>query len=161
METILGTPVPPPPDDVPALDPDIRGAVSIREQLAKHRESAACNQCHRKFDPLGFALEGFDPIGRKREFYDSKRKNRIDTSGVLPGGDQFSGPEELRTLLLKRDEFFVRTVTSRLLSFALGRRIEALDRPAVDRIVLSLKHNDYRLADLIIAVVASDLFRTR
>ena len=161
METILGTPVPPPPDDVPALDPDIRGAVSLREQLAKHRESAACNQCHRKFDPLGFALEGFDPIGRKREFYDSKRKNRIDTSGVLPGGDRFSGPEELRALLLKRDEFFIRTVTSRLLSHALGRRIEALDRPAVDKIVLSLKGNDYRLADLIIAVTASDLFQHR
>lgn len=161
METILGTPVPPPPDDVPALDPDIRGAVSIREQLAKHRESAACNQCHRKFDPLGFALEGFDPIGRKREFYDSKQKDRIDTSGVLPGGDRFSGPEELRALLLKRDEFFVRTVTSRLLSHALGRRMESLDRPAIDKIVMSLKDNDYPLADLIIAVVASELFQKR
>jgi hypothetical protein len=161
METILGTPVPPPPDDVPALDPDIRGAVSIREQLAKHRESAACNQCHRKFDPLGFALEGFDPIGRKREFYDGKEKNRIDTSGVLPGGDRFSGPEELRALLLKRDDFFVRTVTSRLLSHALGRRMESLDRPAIDKIVVSLKGNDYPLADLIVAVVTSDLFQNR
>jgi hypothetical protein len=161
METILGTPVPPPPDDVPALDPDIRGAVSIRDQLAKHRESAACNLCHRKFDPLGFALEGFDPIGRKREFYDSKRKNRIDTSGVLPGGDRFSGPEELKALLLKREEFFVRTVTSRLLSHALGRRMESLDRPAVDKIVAQLKDNEYPLADLITAVVTSELFRKR
>jgi len=83
--------------------------------LAKHRESAACNQCHRKFDPLGFALEGFDPIGRKREFYDSKQTIKIDTSGVLPGGDRFSCLEELRTILLKREEFFVRTVASRLL----------------------------------------------
>ncbi len=161
METLLGTPVPPPPDDVPALDPDIRGAVSIRDQLAKHRESAACNQCHRKFDPLGFALEGFDPIGRKREFYDSKRKDRIDTSGVLPGGDRFSGPAELRTLLLKREEFFVRTVASRILSHALGRRIESRDRSAVDRIVVSLKDSDYPLADLIIAVMTSDLFQNR
>ncbi|MCC6508199.1 MAG: DUF1592 domain-containing protein [Pirellulaceae bacterium] len=161
METILGTPVPPPPDEVPALDPDIRGTVSIREQLTKHRESAACNQCHRKFDPLGFALEGFDPIGRKREFYDPKQKNKIDTSGVLPGGDRFSGPEELRALLLKRDEFFVRTVTSRLLSHALGRRIEATDRAEVDKIVSSLTDNGYRLADLIIAVVTSDLFQHR
>lgn len=161
MENIIGTPVPPPPDDVPALDPDIRGAVSIRDQLAKHRDSAACNQCHRKFDPLGFALEGFDPIGRQRAFYDSKRKNKIDTSGVLPGGDRFSGPEELRGLLLKHDEFFVRTVTSRLLSHALGRRIEAVDRPAVDRIVVSVKHDEYRLTDLIIAVVVSDLFQKR
>ena len=161
METILGTPVPPPPDDVPALDPDIRGAVSMRDQLAKHRESAACNQCHRKFDPLGFALEGFDPIGRQREFYDSKRTIKIDTSGVLPGGDRFSGPEELRSLLLKREEFFVRTLASRLLSHALGRRIEAMDRPAVDQIVANLKPSEYRLADLITAVVTSDLFQKR
>jgi hypothetical protein len=161
METILGTPVPPPPDDVPALDPDIRGAVSIREQLAKHRESAACNLCHRKFDPLGFALEGFDAIGRKREFYDSKHKNKIDTSGVLPGGDRFSGPEELRGLLLKRDEFFIRTVTSRLLSHALGRRMEALDRPVLDKIVRQLKDEDYPIADLIAAVVTSELFEKR
>jgi len=161
METILGTAVPPPPDAVPALDPDIRGAVSIRDQLAKHRESAACNECHRKFDPLGFALEGFDPIGRKRSFYDSKRKIKIDTSGVLPGGDRFSGPEELLGLLLQREDFFVRTVTSRLLSHALGRRIEALDRPAVDKIVTQVKDHDYPLADLITAVVTSDLFQSR
>jgi hypothetical protein len=161
METILGTPVPPPPDDVPALDPDIRGAVSMRDQLAKHRESAACNQCHRKFDPLGFALEGFDPIGRKREFYDSKRKVKIDTTGVLPGGDRFSGPDELRAILLKREEFFVRTVASRLLSHALGRRIELSDRGAVDKIVINSKPNEYRLADLVTAVVTSELFLSR
>jgi len=161
METILGTPVPPPPDAVPALDPDIRGSISIRDQLAKHRESPACNQCHRKFDPLGFALEGFDPIGRAREYYDTQQKNKIDTSGVLPGGDHFSGPEELRTLLLKRDVFFVRTLTSRLLSHALGRRIEASDRPAVDRLVNSLKDNQYPLSDLIVAVVSSDMFQKR
>ena len=161
METLLGTPVPPPPDTVPALDPDIRGAVSIRDQLAKHRESAACNQCHRKFDPLGFALEGFDPIGRKREFYDSKRTVKIDTSGVLAGGDRFSSHEEFRALLLKREEFFVRTVASRLLSHALGRRIESSDRPSIDKIIVHLKDDGYRLADLITAVVTSDLFLSR
>ncbi len=161
METILGTPVPPPPDAVPALDPDIRGMVSIRDQLAKHRESAACNQCHRKFDPLGFALEGFDPIGRKREFYDSKRTIKIDTSGVLAGGERFSSPEEFRALLLKREEFFVRTLANRLLSHALGRRMESSDRPAVDKIVVHLKDNKYRLADLITAVVTSNLFLSR
>ncbi len=158
METILGAPVPPPPDVVPALDPDVRGAVSIRDQLAKHRESPACNQCHRKFDPLGFALEGFDPIGRKREFYDSKRKLKIDTSGVLPSGESFSGVEQLRSVVLQREEFFVRTITSRLLSHALGRRMEATDRPAIDRIVAEVKDDDYRFVDLIVAVVASDTF---
>jgi hypothetical protein len=161
METILGMPVPPPPDAVPALDPDIRGAISIRDQLAKHRESPACNQCHRKFDPLGFALEGFDPIGRSRDYYDAQRKNKIDSSGVLPGGDHFSGPEELRSLLLKRERFFARTLTSRLLSHALGRRIEASDRAAVDKLVNSLQDKQYPLTDLIVAVVSSDLFHQR
>jgi Protein of unknown function (DUF1585) len=87
--------------------------------------------------------------------------NKIDTSGVLPGGDRFAGPEELRALLLKREEFFVRTVTSRLLNHALGRRIEASDRPAIDKIVAPLKDKECRLADLITAVVTSDLFRQR
>ncbi len=161
LENVLGSPTPPPPDEVPAFDPDVRGAKSIREQLVKHSESAACNQCHRKIDPLGFALEGFDPIGRTREYYDSNRKLKIDTSGVLPGGDAFSGPAELRTLLLTRKDFFVRTVTNRLLSHALGRRIESIDRPAVDAIITQVREDDYPLADLITAIVTSDLFQKR
>jgi hypothetical protein len=161
LENVLGSPTPPPPDEVPAFDPDVRGAKSVREQLVKHSESAACNQCHRKIDPLGFALEGFDPIGRTREYYDSNRKLKIDTSGVLPGGDAFSGPAELRTVLLARKEFFVRTVTNRLLSHALGRRIEAIDRPAVDMIIAQVRADDYPLADLIAAIVISDLFLKR
>lgn len=159
MDNILGSNVPPPPDAVPALDPDVRDAVSIRDQLAKHRESEACNQCHRKFDPLGFALEGFDPIGRTRNFYDAKKSIPIDTSGVLPGGGAFSNAADLRKLLLNRQEFFVRTVANRLLSHALGRRIEAIDRPAIDRIISEIRGDDYPIADLITAVVTSDLFQ--
>lgn len=161
METVLGLSVPPPPDAVPALDPDVRGATSIRDQLAKHRESPACNQCHRKFDPLGFAMEGFDPIGRKRDYYDSNRKLKIDTSGILPGGVAFSGPEELRALLLERREFFVRGLTSRLLSHALGRRIEASDRQSIDQLVAKVKDNEYPLADLIVEIASSAMFRRR
>jgi len=161
LENVIGTPVPPPPDEVPAFDPDVRGAVSIRDQLAKHSESAACNQCHRKFDPLGFALECFDPIGRTREYYDRERKLKIDTSGVLAGGEQFDGPAELRELLLQREEFFVRTVTNRLLSHALGRLIESTDRPLVDEIVSQVQATDYPLADLIVAIVTSELFQQR
>lgn len=161
LENVLGTPVPPPPDEVPAFDPDVRGAISIRDQLVKHSQSAACNLCHRKIDPLGFALEGFDPIGRVREYYDPQRKHKIDTSGVLPGGDEFSGAAELRTLLLKRQEFFVRTVTMRLLSHALGRRIEPVDRPLVDEVLAQVQADDYPMNDLITAVVASELFRCR
>ena len=90
-EKIMGISPPLPPDDVPDIDPDVRGATTIREQLAKHRELATCNQCHRKIDPYGFALEGFDPIGRLRTFYDAQRKQPIDTSGELPGDKSFSG----------------------------------------------------------------------
>jgi hypothetical protein len=161
MENVLGSPVPPPPDAVPPFDPDVRGATSIREQLAKHSESEACSLCHRKFDPLGFALEGFDPIGRIRRSYDERGDKPVDTSGVLPGGDRFSGLGELKGLLLKRHPFFVRTVTTRLLSHALGRRIEAVDRPAVDRIIAQVSDADYPMADLIVAMVQSDLFLKR
>jgi hypothetical protein len=161
LENIVGAPVPPPPDSVPPLDPDVRGAVSIRDQLAKHRSSDTCNQCHRKIDPLGFALEGFDPIGRSRKFYDAKGTQKIDTSGELPGGDSFSGPAELRSVLLKHPEFFVRNVTNRMLSHALGRRMEPLDRGPVDRIVAQVQTKDYATADLIAAIVTSDLFLSR
>ena len=161
LENVVGTPTPPPPDDVPTLDPDVRGAKSIRDQLVRHSESAACNLCHRKIDPLGFALEGFDPIGRVRQYYDARGKQKIDTSGVLPGGDTFSGPAELRQRLLERKEFFVRTVTNRLLSHALGRRIESSDRAAVDGIIGQVQEDDYPMADLIVAIVTSDLFQRR
>ncbi|MEM7558388.1 MAG: DUF1592 domain-containing protein, partial [Planctomycetota bacterium] len=132
LENILGTPTPPPPDDVPAIDPDVRGAKSIRDLLNKHRESDTCNQCHRKIDPLGFALESFDAIGRERKFYDSRRKQRIDTSGELPGGSKFSGLGELKQLLLERQEFFARNLTTKLLTHALGRRMAPSDRAAID-----------------------------
>ncbi len=161
LENIVGMPVPPPPDSVPALDPDVRGTKSIREQLAKHRESATCNQCHQKIDPLGFALEGFDPIGRSRNSYDTKGTLKVDTTGVMPNGDSFSGPAELKAVLLKRPEFFVRTVTNRLLSHALGRRIEPLDRAKVDQIIADVRPDGYRAADLIVDIVTSDLFISR
>ncbi|QDU39507.1 hypothetical protein Mal4_38520 [Maioricimonas rarisocia] len=159
LETVLGTPPPPPPDDVPPIDPDIRGTTSIREQLARHRELATCNQCHRKIDPLGFALEGFDPIGRSRSYYDRRQKIPIDTSGVLPGGKTFRGPAELREVLLERKEFFVRTVTERLVTHALGRHIESTDRAAIDQILEQVRDDAYPLRDLIVVIVMSDLFR--
>jgi len=161
LENILGTPTPPPPDDVPAIDPDVRGATTIRDQLDKHRQLATCNQCHRKIDPLGFALEGFDPIGRARTHYDSRRRIPIETSGVLPGGKEFSGPAELKTLLLDQQEFFVRTVTNRLLTHALGRHPEASDRGAIDSLLANLRAENYPLQDLLLEIVSSDLFQQR
>ncbi len=159
LENILGTPTPPPPDDVPAIDPDVRGAKSIRDLFNKHRESDTCNQCHRKIDPLGFALESFDAIGRERAFYDSRRKERIDTSGELPGGSKFSGLGELKQLLLERQKFFARNLTAKLLTHALGRRMEPSDRAAIDGILEPLADEGYSLKSLIEAIVRSDIFR--
>ena len=158
LEKVLGTPSPPPPDAVPPIDPDVRGATSIRDRLKKHSTLAACSECHRKFDPLGFALESFDPIGRARTFYDRQRRIPVDTSGVLPSGEEFTGLAELKQLLVKQKEFFIRTVTSRLLTHALGRRIEATDRAAIDKIVDQVRDEEYPTQDLILAIVTSDLF---
>ncbi len=85
----LGTPTPSPPDEVPAIDPDIRGAIIIRVQLKKHRSSAACNEWHRKIDPLGSAVECFDPIGQARSACDMRFKSKVDTGGILPSRESF------------------------------------------------------------------------
>ncbi|MEM7474514.1 MAG: DUF1592 domain-containing protein [Planctomycetota bacterium] len=159
LENILGTPTPPPPDEVPAIDPDVRGAKTMRDLLDKHRESDTCNECHRKIDPLGFALESFDAVGREREFYDLNRKNRVSTSGELPGNDKFSNLAELKQLLAQREDFFARNLTSKLLTHALGRRMEPSDRGAIDRILSPLESRGYPLQELIESIVVSDLFR--
>lgn len=155
---IMGIQPPLPPDDVPDIDPDVRGAQTIRQQLAKHRESATCNQCHRNIDPYGFALERFDPIGRLRTHYDASNKLTIDTSGSLPGGRKFSGPEELKSILVENQAFFIRTLTNSLLVYALGRSMEPADRGEVEEITLAIKGHEYALRDLILAVVTSELF---
>ncbi|MEM8735194.1 MAG: DUF1592 domain-containing protein, partial [Planctomycetota bacterium] len=159
LEKILGTPTPPPPDDVPAIDPDTRGATTIRQQLEKHRLSETCNHCHRKIDPLGFSLECFDAIGQYRTHYDKAKRKSVDTSGDLPGGQSFQDIAELKKLLGERQEFFVRTLTEGLLTHALGRRMEPADRADLDQILRVVEADGYRLASLIEAIVLSDLFR--
>ncbi len=172
LENILGTPPAPPPDNVPVLEPDVRGAKTIREILTKHRDNAACYECHRKIDPLGFALENFDPIGAWRSHYEkievTKRREvtrvvggLIDTSGELPGGESFEDIASLRKVLIARKDQFARTLTERLLSYACGRQIERLDRPYVDRIVKELASRGYGFQDLIELVVLSDAFHAK
>ena len=159
LENILGTPPAPPPDSVPPIDPDIRGAISMRELLAKHRDNPACNECHRKIDPLGFALERFDPIGAARATYE--KNTAIDTSGELPGGRKFADVAGLKTVLVERKEQFVRMLTERLLSYACGRRVEALDRPVVNGILVATKPNEFRFRDLVEQVALSEAFRSK
>ena len=159
LENILGTPPAPPPDNVPPIDPDIRGAKSMRELLARHRDNPGCFECHRKIDPLGFALENFDPIGAWRGTYG--RNVPIDASGELPNGQTFRDAAGLRRLLVERKEPFARMLTERLLAYACGRRMEPLDRPAIDAVVAATAAGDWPLRDLIEAVVLSDAFRRR
>lgn len=156
LEKLLGyTPSPPPPD-VPTIEPDIRGAVTIREQLEKHRESATCAECHRKIDPLGFALENFDAIGAWRDKYDGKTP--IDSAGKLAGGDSFGTISEFRRLLVDRQEQFNRCLTNKFMTYALGRELEASDRPAVDEILAKHESANGGLRDLIRLVVLSKPF---
>ena len=158
LENIIGTPPPPPPDDVPAIDPDVRGAKSIRELLSKHRESPNCYGCHQKIDPLGFALENFDAIGDWRPRID---KTKIDSSGELPSGEKFDDVVGLKKILVQRKDLFAKMLSHRLLTYACGRRMEVLDEATVENIVSDLPKHDYGLRSLIEAVVVSDPFRNR
>ena len=159
LENILGTPPTPPPPDVEPLDPDVRGAKTIRDQLEKHRTLATCNECHKKIDPLGFALENFDPIGRWRDKY--KNKSPIDASGKLPGGKSFENVKGLKQLLVGQQDLFVRSVTSKMMSYATGRTMTVTDRPALDRIVQRLSESGLGTRELIREIVASSLFRRK
>jgi len=156
LENILGTPPPQPPDDVPAIDPDVRGAKSIRELLSKHRESPSCYGCHQKIDPLGFALENFDAIGDWRPRIG---KAKIDASGELPGGEKFDDVAGLKRILVQRKDLFAKMLTSRLLTYACGRRMEALDEATVEQIAAEVANKDYGLRSLIEAAVLSEAFR--
>ena len=159
LENILGTPPAPPPPDVEPLDPDVRGAKTIRDQLEKHRQTPSCYECHRRIDPLGFALENYDPIGGWRESYG--RGARIDASGALPGGKTFEGIADLKPLLMARKNQFAKALTEKLLAYSLGRRLAPSDRPHVDRIVQQLNEDGNGFRDLIHYVVRSPVFLTR
>ncbi|MGY8769969.1 MAG: DUF1592 domain-containing protein [Pirellulales bacterium] len=158
LEKILGYTPPPPPADVPAIEPDIRGAVSIRDQLVKHRESATCAECHRKIDPLGFALENFDAIGSWRDSYEDKIP--IDSAGKLPGGDSFQSVSEFQKLLVDRQDQFTRCLAEKLMTDSLGRELEIGDRPSIDNILDELKSKGNGLQDLIQLIVASKSFQS-
>jgi cytochrome c553 len=155
LEKLLGYTPPPPPDDVPDIEPDIRGAKTVREQLEKHRSIATCAACHRKIDPLGFALENFDPVGGWRDEYETKID--IDATGKLPNGDTFSTFPEFRKLMVDRTEQFNRCLTEKLMTYALGRELEIGDRPATDKILVELGDTG-GLRDLIRLIATSEPF---
>ena len=121
LENLMGTPPPPPPDKVPPLkDNTVAANLSVRERLAEHRSNRACSRCHSLIDPVGFALEHFDAVGRWREV---EADRPIDATGGLPDGSTFEGVAGLEQALLRRPELLVRTVAEKLLTFALGRGV--------------------------------------
>lgn len=160
LENILGTPPSPPPPDVEPLSPDLRDAKTIREQLAIHRKQDACNSCHRKIDPLGFALENFDPIGRWRDKYPKARDN-IDASTTMPNGEAVKDVIAFKQVLLAREQDIVLCLTKKLLAYASGRVLEPADRGEADRIAAQFGKQEGGLRDLIKLVVQSRVFLTK
>jgi hypothetical protein len=161
LDNILNAPPPPPPANVPELRArDAQGkALSMRAQMEQHRSNPVCAGCHRVMDPLGFALENFDGIGRWRT---TDANAAIDASGAMPDGTKFSGPAEFRRVLLdERRAMFVSTVTDRLLTYALGRGLEHYDAPVVRRIVRDSAPGGHRLSSLVLGVVTSMPFQMR
>jgi hypothetical protein len=158
LDSVLGTPPPPPPPNVPALEEahDGAGPKSVRERLTQHRANAVCASCHSRIDPLGFALENFDPIGRWRTEDGGKP---VDSSGELTDGTKFEGPDQLKAALLERKDLFIRNLTSKMLGYALGRGLTLKDSCTVDSIVAQLKENDYKAQTLIQAIAKSMPFQ--
>jgi hypothetical protein len=175
LERILGTPPPRPTVDVEAVEPDIRGATTIRAQLAKHRERAECAGCHARIDPPGFALENYDVIGGWRDYYRSVGKGEkvvlngrtmrylqgppVDAADALPDGRKFRDIDEYKQLLLEDKDQLARAMTEKLLSYATGATPTAADKAAIDAIVDRLRTRDYGLRTLVHEVVQSKVFK--
>jgi hypothetical protein len=160
MEELLGTHIPPPPPTAGTLplDDAKRGALSFRLQLEAHRANPECASCHSKMDPLGFGLENFDPIGRWRTEVSGER---IDSSGVLPSGEKFAGPAQLKKILLARKDEFAHNLSKKMLGYALGRGLNQFDRCVIEDSVKALRANGYRASALVETIALSKPFRFR
>lgn len=163
-ERILGVPIPPPPASVPAIEPDIRGAKTIREQLQKHLADAQCSNCHKKIDPPGFALENFDAAGRWRDHYLAVQRGRgarIDASNKLADGRPFGDFREFRKLLSDDVRPIAKNVAEKMLIYATGGPITFADREIVDEIVDSCADSEYRMRTLLETVALSSTFLSK
>ncbi len=159
LENLLGSPPPPPPPDVPALDDSAEiSAGSLREALEQHRANPACAVCHDRLDPLGFALESFDAVGRKRV---TEHGLEVDDTGSLPDGTIVDGIDGLRNVLMMRKDEFVETFAEKLLTYAIGRGLEPSDRSTLREIRRIVEASDYRFSALVGGIVGSVPFRMR
>ena len=160
LEQLLGAPIPPPPPGVPDLSEAHQGqpAASLRRRMEQHRANPSCAACHNRLDPLGFGLENYDGIGAWRE---TEGPSPIDASGTFPGGESFRGPGELKRILKAHAREFARCLAEKMLTYALGRRLEDDDRCAIVRIVKELEANQYRFSTLVLGIVTSDPFLKR
>ncbi len=159
LEQVLGTPPPPPPPDVPELEVAHDSEESIetlRAILERHREDPSCHSCHQAMDPIGLGLENFDAIGRWRTAYGTEQ---IDASGVLESGEQFAGPAELRKILVGKQELFAKTLSKKMLSFALGRSLQFKDTPTIEQLQKSLLETGFDSEQFIIEITNSYPFR--
>ena len=157
LEALLGTPPPPPPPDVPALeDSHSSNPRTLRERLSEHRANPVCASCHQRIDPLGFALENYDVLGRWRT---EEPGGKIDATGELPDGTKFDGPEQLKQVLMQRKDVFVRYFTGKMLGYALGRGLTLQDSCTVDAIVSKLAKDDYKAQTLVTEIVLSVPFQ--
>jgi mono/diheme cytochrome c family protein len=180
MERILSRPPPPPPPNVPAVDPDTRGATTIREQLSKHRKLATCAACHAKIDPAGFALENFDVFGGWRDQYRALGEGehvpgfgkngqpfnfhegpKVDASGALPDGRKFADIRELKKLLLADERQIARNLARQLVVYATGAPVRFGDRPQIEQILDRTAANGYGVQSLIQAIVQNELFQEK
>jgi hypothetical protein len=174
LDRILGQPPNPPPPDIPAIEPDIRGATTIRQQLDKHRHTPACAACHRAIDPPGFALENFDVIGGWRDFYRGTRGQLVDLAnypgrkifrgldveqgGETPDGKPFKGIEEYKQILLADKDQVARNLARKLIIYATGADIQFADREVVEELVVKARENKYGFRSLVHEVVQSRVF---
>jgi hypothetical protein len=175
LERIVGTPPAPPPPDVPAVEPDIRGATTIRQQLAQHRDTAACNSCHKHIDPPGFALESFDPIGGWRDAYRVPRGTKraalanypgrtvavgldVELGGETADGRKFASIDEYKQLLLADKDQLARNVVHKLVVYGTGADLQFADRDAVEQILAENRDKNYGFRSLLHGVVQSRMF---
>ena len=162
LENLMGITPPPPPDEVPEIEADVSGSTTIRERLSRHSTDAACNVCHRKIDPMGFALECFDPIGRYRTKYGGKKRPKVDASGVMSNGESYQNVKEFKRILLdqKRD-VFARHLIETMLSFATGRTLGPSDRSDVDAIMRRIEPQGFGFRTMLVETLSSETFRRR